>query len=96
MLRITEIHHRDGTVTAFVAPPRPSAARTAAVGAVASVLFGAVVALALMLSGCGDLDPCSCKCREPYVRVCPVNGAGTCGCVMPYYKITVQDGGAGG
>ena len=96
MLTITEIHHRDGTVTTFAAPPRQSAARTAAVGAVASVLFGAVLALAAMLSGCGDLDPCSCKCQEPYVRVCPVNGAGTCGCALPYYKITVPDAGARG
>jgi len=98
MLRITvtEIHHRDG-MTAFVEPSRPSAARVAAAGAVVSVLFGAVLALALLLSGCGDdLDPCNCKCREPYVQACPVNGAGTCGCVLPYHKLTVPDGGAGG
>lgn len=96
MLRITEIHHRDGTVTAFVAPPRQSAARTAAIGAVLSVLLGIAACGAALLNGCGDLDPCSCKCKDPYVPACPVSGPGTCGCVIPYYKITVQDGGAGG
>lgn len=93
-MMITEIHHRDGSRTTFESSR--GAARTAAIGAVLSVLLGIAACGAALLNGCGDLDPCSCKCKDPYVPACPVSGPGTCGCVIPYYKITVQDGGAGG